>query len=126
VSLRFRFEMASSRTTSEVLATPGYRLALWRERFEFADDDVGPSETEGLVVAECDERGDCVELVAFNPDALDAAYAELDRRYAVGEGGCRSRPGVGAASRASPGDETIKESSMGGWHWLIAGGPTGR
>src|SRR5262249_7061360 len=56
-SLRFRFEMRSSRTTAEVLATRGHRLGLVRQRFELADGDVGPSESESLVVCECDERG---------------------------------------------------------------------
>jgi hypothetical protein len=91
-SLRFRFEMRSSRATSEVLATRGDRLALWRRRFELADGDVGPSETESLQVVECDERGDyCVALVAFDPDALDAACAELDARYAAGEAAAHAR-----------------------------------
>src|SRR5262244_3342858 len=48
-SLRFRFDMRSSRTTSEVLATRGNRLALQRHRFELADHDVGPSEAESLI-----------------------------------------------------------------------------
>src|SRR5262249_50035798 len=85
-SLRFRFEMRSSRTALEVIATRGRRLALTRQRFELAGGDVGPSETESLNVAECDERGHFVVLVTFAPDDLDAAYAELDERYAAGEG----------------------------------------
>src|SRR5262249_53825323 len=82
-SLRFRFEMRSSRVGSEVLATRGSRLTLLRQRFELADGDVGPSETESLCVAEKDEHGRYVALVTFDPHDLDAAYAELDRRYAA-------------------------------------------
>src|SRR5262249_977343 len=105
-SLRFRFEMRASRYTKEVLATRGDRLALLRDRFELADGDVGPSETQSLVVTESDERGDhCVAAVAFDPDDLDAAYAELDTRYAAGEAAPYARTwaslqGVGRAVAA--------------------------
>src|SRR5262249_40131048 len=58
-SLRFRFDMRSSLTTSEVLATRGHRLVLTRSRFALADRDVGPSETESLAVSETDEHDDC-------------------------------------------------------------------
>jgi hypothetical protein len=81
-SLRFRFEMRSSSTALEVLATRGHRLALLHQRFELADGDVGPSETESVNVAESDEHGRFATLVTFDADQLDAAYAELDRRYA--------------------------------------------
>src|SRR5262249_18085457 len=85
-SLHFRFEMRSSRRTWELLATRGQRLALWRERFELADGDVGPGETEALVVTECDARDDCAGRAAlFDPAALRAAHARLDARYAAGE-----------------------------------------
>src|SRR5262249_59672534 len=88
-SLRFRFEMHSSRYTAEVLATRGHRLALSRQRFELADGDIGPSETESLVVAEWDDY--CVAVVAFDPDAFDAAYAELDARNAASEAAAHAR-----------------------------------
>jgi hypothetical protein len=34
-------------------------------------------------VAESDEHGRFATLVTFDPEDLDAAYAELDRRYAA-------------------------------------------
>src|SRR5207249_1897924 len=37
------------------------------------------------VVVEVDDAGDRVAMVHLDPDDLDAAYAELDRRYAAGE-----------------------------------------
>src|SRR5206468_2172950 len=58
-SLRMRFDMSSSRLVSEVFATRGDRLALGRARFELADRDVGPSESELLWIGEADEHGDC-------------------------------------------------------------------
>jgi ketosteroid isomerase-like protein len=85
-SLRFRFEMPSSRIAIETLATRGHRLALTRQRFELAGGDVGPSESVSLIIVESDERGELIEgLVSFDPDEVDAAYAELDARYASGE-----------------------------------------
>ncbi len=79
------FEMEVSRISQEVLATRGDRLVLTRMRFEGSDGSIGPSETESLGVAEVDDRGDRIALVRFDPDQLDAAYAELDARYAAGE-----------------------------------------
>ncbi|MBI3389074.1 MAG: hypothetical protein HY027_15185 [Deltaproteobacteria bacterium] len=104
-SLRLRFQMGSSRVTSAILATRGDRLALGRVRFELADGYVGPSDTEALWTCEVDEQGKRVTMVAFNADDLDAAYAELDERYAPGEAApfARSAAGVRAFSRALAG-----------------------
>jgi hypothetical protein len=84
-NLRYLFEMRSSRFTPQLLATRGDRLALVWLRWEGSHGDVGPSEIEYLVVHEIDDHGDAVAFVAFDPDDLDAAYAELDARYAAGE-----------------------------------------
>ncbi len=79
------FEMKSSRVVAEVLATRGDRLALTRVRTEVADDSVGPSEIPSLLVHEVDRDGQWLYIARFDADALDAAYAELDARYAAGE-----------------------------------------
>jgi ketosteroid isomerase-like protein len=100
-SLRFRFEMRSSRTTLEVIATRGRRLALMRQRFELAGGDVGPSETESLNVAESGAHGNFVVLVTFDPDDLDAAYGELDDRYVAGEAAPFSAVTAGARAFAA-------------------------
>jgi hypothetical protein len=84
-SLRPMFEMRSSGFTGAVLATRGDRLALERFCFEASGRTVGPIEVEFLQVTEVDDRGDRVALVVLDPDDLDAAYAELDARYAAGE-----------------------------------------
>src|SRR5262249_2177185 len=84
-SLRFLFEVGSSRFVEEVLATRGDRLALFRGRVVGTGSDTGPSEVDFLQVTETDDRGDAVAIVTFDPDDLDAAYAELDERYAAGE-----------------------------------------
>jgi hypothetical protein len=78
------FEMTSS-VTSEALATRGERLALIRSLWIGADRDSGPSEIEWLTIIEVDDSGAPAAAVTFDADALDAAYTELDDRYAAGE-----------------------------------------
>src|SRR5262249_59867196 len=80
-----------SRFTARRISTRGDRLALLRGRWEAADGGVGPSELEYLQVIEVDDHGDAVALVASDLDDLDAASAELDRRYAAGEGAADAR-----------------------------------
>ena len=86
----FTREVADGRTVrgdSELLATRGERLALTRSTFEFTDADVGPSEIAFLILTEVDARGRIVAYVRFDLDDLDAAYAELDARWAGRRGG---------------------------------------
>jgi ketosteroid isomerase-like protein/tetratricopeptide (TPR) repeat protein len=73
------------RTTFDLVATRGSRLAMLRFRWVLSDDSVGPSDNDFLMVAEVDDAGTMVATVAFDCDSLDAAYVELDRRYAAGE-----------------------------------------
>jgi ketosteroid isomerase-like protein len=84
-TLRMRFEMSRSDFSAQVLATRGERFALGWHRYELADRDVGQSELRGLWVSEVDECGVPLVVVLFDPDDFDAAYAELDDRYAAGE-----------------------------------------
>jgi hypothetical protein len=85
-SVRTIWEWESARFRSDALATRGQRLLLARASFEGTDGSVGPSEIEWLMVTEVDERGDRLAMVMFDPADFDAAYAELDERYAAGEG----------------------------------------
>ena len=85
-SYRSWFQMRSSVLRTEVLATRGRRLAIIRVGWEGADDLVGPSEVEFLQLIEVNDAGQRVAIVNFDPDDLDAAYAELDRCYDAGEG----------------------------------------
>jgi class 3 adenylate cyclase/tetratricopeptide (TPR) repeat protein len=90
--VRHTGDMAVVRVDSELMATRGDRLVLVRLRCQYAGGDVGPSDIEDLDVFEVDERGACVARVRFDPDDLDAAYAELDRRYEAGEGTAHVAP----------------------------------
>src|SRR5678816_658927 len=86
--IAFTREVADGRAVrgvSELLATRGERLALGRSTFEFADADVGPSEIAFLILTEVDDRGRIVGYVRWDVDDLDAAYAELGRRWTAGD-----------------------------------------
>src|SRR5262249_37410924 len=84
-TLRFYFELRTSRFTPQLLAARGDRLALVRWRFEGSGSDIGASEIEFLEILEVDDHGGAVGAVICDPDDLDAAYVELDARYAAGE-----------------------------------------
>ncbi|MEB3067809.1 BTAD domain-containing putative transcriptional regulator [[Mycobacterium] vasticus] len=70
--------------TSEVLATRGSRLLLVRSRY-CAGDDQATYYIDGLETVEIDADERLVARIAFDPDAVDAALAELDARYLAGE-----------------------------------------
>jgi hypothetical protein len=84
------------RRSAELLATRGERLALQRMRLQGSDGDTGPSEVEFLQVIEADASGQRSAGIAFAPDDLDGAYAELEERFAV------RRPHLGCWRRAAP------------------------
>jgi hypothetical protein len=64
----------------DVIATRGDRLVLSRDHAETQDFVV-----DLLRIVEVDEDGRCTRTVLFDADDLDAAYAELDTRFASGE-----------------------------------------
>src|SRR5262249_35427983 len=89
--LRIFFVVAWTRWDCELVATRGERLALFRERFDgAAPGDVG-FVSEQLALEEVDADGRLVEGVGFDLIDLDAAYAELDARYAAGEAAVHPR-----------------------------------
>jgi hypothetical protein len=91
-----------TRWETELLATRGERLALFRERIGGTSRGGVVFESEEVVIEEVDRDGRIIEGVGFDPDDLDAAYAELNERYAVGEAGhyCRVWAWLSAFSRA--------------------------
>jgi ketosteroid isomerase-like protein len=76
-------EMSSAQHATELIATRGDRLALTLNCLEVADADIGPSEISHLTLIEVNDRGCVTAMVRWNPEDLDAAYAELDARYDV-------------------------------------------
>lgn len=70
--------------TSEVIAIRGERLVLRRTRYSGSDDREA-YRVDCLEVLEADSDGRLVARVAYDPDDIDAALAELDARYLAGE-----------------------------------------
>ena len=71
--------------TSTVIATRGERLVLDRVRLSARNQAPEPFYTEVLRVLEIDADNRIAACVAFAPDDIDAAFAELDARYLAGE-----------------------------------------
>src|SRR5439155_12702618 len=78
---RMLFDDTASEWQGELLATRGERLALFRVQFTATIGGSGPMEVEALDLVEVDAAGLRTALVVFDPDALDAAYTELDARW---------------------------------------------
>ena len=85
---RMMFDQPRSRWIEPMIATRGERLSLHRVTFEAeVGGGGGPLEIENhFVVVEVDADGRWTALVLFDADDEAAAFAELDRRYAAGEG----------------------------------------
>jgi class 3 adenylate cyclase/ketosteroid isomerase-like protein len=86
--------------SSDLLATRGERLALFRMRLRGSVGGSGPSEVELLQVIDVGADGLRSAAVAFAPEDLDAAHAELDNRFRAGE----------AAPHVSMWDATVRFS----------------
>jgi hypothetical protein len=71
--------------TRSVIATRGQRLALIRICSSNRDPRHGEFVVEMLGIAEVNSDGRFAAHVLFDPDNIDAAYAELDARYLAGE-----------------------------------------
>jgi hypothetical protein len=80
------FDVPGSAWDAELLATRGERLALARVQFRAGGEDAGPMSVDILDLVEVDAEGRRTTLVVFDPDGIEAAYAELERRYQSGEG----------------------------------------
>jgi ketosteroid isomerase-like protein len=92
------FDALSTATfTAQPLATRGDRLTLARLALTGSGETVGPTEIEWLAVLEVDADGQPALEVAFDADALDAATAELDARYAAGEAAVYPHAGLAPA-----------------------------
>nr|WP_082929738.1 BTAD domain-containing putative transcriptional regulator [Mycobacterium sp. 1164966.3] len=72
-------------TTLTVVATRGERLVLTHRRSPNRDPHNGEFVSEGLIIAETDNDGRITAHIQFDVDDIDAAFAELDARYLVGE-----------------------------------------
>ncbi|MCV7401162.1 AAA family ATPase [Mycobacterium fragae] len=82
---------AGADITLAVIATRGERLALTRICSVNRDPGHGDFTSEKLIVAEIDGDEQIAAQIAFDPNDLDAAFAELDARYLAGEAAAYSQ-----------------------------------
>ncbi|MBV8986857.1 MAG: nuclear transport factor 2 family protein, partial [Acidimicrobiia bacterium] len=68
------------------IASRGGRLLLNRMLFRGGGGEGRDAEGESLVVVEYSDDGLWLAAIVFDPDDLEAAFAELDARYLTGEG----------------------------------------
>jgi ketosteroid isomerase-like protein len=77
-------EVSAPTVSSSIIATRGERLALANVRI-FNRGMSGEVGAEVLGIAEIDSDERIVAIVTFDPDDIDAAFAELEARYLAGE-----------------------------------------
>ncbi len=126
------FEMFDAPPSKRVLATRGERLALAHFHWEGSSELVGPTEFEWLDLLELDAGGEPALLVTFDPDAREAAWAELDARHRAGEAAPYARVSAGMqefkrafterdwdalAARCAP-DLVVHDHRLLGWETL--------
>ncbi|OBK40625.1 regulator [Mycobacterium sp. 1245111.1] len=75
----------SVQMTSEPIAVRGSRLALMHVCYRDTDYDERPITVEMMQIVEVDTDGFLGYSVSFDPEDIDAAFAELDSRYIAGE-----------------------------------------
>ena len=83
-------ELGAHSAVVNVIATRGDRLALTRIS-AFNDRMPGESGAELLGLAEVNSSDRLTAMIAFSADDFDAAIAELEARYAAGEGAAHAR-----------------------------------
>ena len=101
-------ELWSDDVTFSTIATRGERLVLIRLGMSNTDQGSEAFSTEVLGILEISSRDRMTAFVTLDPDDFDAAIAELDRRFVVGEGALHSHTwsaitrGNTAANRQEP------------------------
>lgn len=84
-------ELGGTQISSQVIATRGDHLVLARSHLSSRDRASDAFQAESLCVTASDADGRIATRVVFDPNAVDAALAELDARYIAGEGAAHSR-----------------------------------
>src|SRR6185437_3848334 len=90
-SMQATAALGLSAITPVVIATRGERLALTREHWLIGDQRSGAYSAEVLSIVEIDADERIVARLAFDPEDIDAAFAELDVRYLAGEAAAYSQ-----------------------------------
>ena len=83
--LRAVTDVEITNATSDAIATRGERLALAHARYSRGHGEPDPFHVDFLQLVEIDAGDRITALITFDPDDIDAAFAELDARYLAGE-----------------------------------------
>jgi DNA-binding SARP family transcriptional activator len=78
-------------STATVVATRGDRLVLCRTCISSEDGQAGGFRIEMLIIVETSTDKRIVARVAYDPEDIEAAFAELDARYLTGEAAAHAR-----------------------------------
>ena len=84
-NMRAMIDLGVREVTSSVIAARGDRLALSRNRFMGRDHRPEAFRSEVLCIIEIDTDERIAARISFGDDDSEAAFAELDARYAAGE-----------------------------------------
>ena len=79
--MRMSVDLGLTNATFSVIATRGHRLILTRAHYTSRN----AFQLDGLDLIEIDADDRVAAVVSFDPDDIDAAFAELDARYLAGE-----------------------------------------
>ncbi|OBK46769.1 BTAD domain-containing putative transcriptional regulator [Mycobacterium sp. 1081908.1] len=78
-------------STATIIATRGERLVLSRTCISSEDHQPGGFRIEMLIIVETSTDNRILARVAYDPEDIDAAFAELDARYLAGEAAAHAR-----------------------------------
>ncbi|WP_267304851.1 BTAD domain-containing putative transcriptional regulator [Mycobacterium barrassiae] len=106
-NLRVMADLGAPRLDATVLAIRGRRLALFRTHV--GDDK--RADVSFLTVMDVNAEDQVVGVVSFDPDDVDAAFEELDARYAAGE----AAPYAQAWSVLTQGYAAVRRHELPAW-----------
>lgn len=78
-------------STATIIATRGERLVLCRTCISSEDHQSGGFRIEMLIIVETSTDERILARVAYDPEDIDTAFAELDARYLTGEAAAHAR-----------------------------------
>jgi class 3 adenylate cyclase len=84
-NFRAATDLGVTHAVSDAIATRSERLVLTRSHYSRSDQEPGSFQLDLIHVVEIDDHERIAALVTFDPDDLDAGFAELDARYLAGE-----------------------------------------
>ncbi|WP_297737441.1 BTAD domain-containing putative transcriptional regulator [Mycobacterium sp.] len=84
-------DIGAKTSAATVIATRGERLVLCRTCISREDHQAGGFRIEMLIIVETSADKRILARVAYDPDDIDAAFAELDARYLAGEAAAHAR-----------------------------------